>query len=88
MGKLKVGHPIRNREKPAVDVALAFGGTRLLSDLIGVDASTVSRWCTSAERGGTGGRIPQRHWPGILKAAQARGLTGVDVHLLAGIDNE
>lgn len=82
----KSGHPQINCEKPAYDVACAFGGIRRLSDVAEVDASTVSRWCAAVEKGGTGGSIPQRYWPKILQAAKNYNVK-IDVHSLSGIPN-
>lgn len=73
-----------NREQPAAGVVEAFGSMRKLAIVAGVKVSTVSRWCTTADRRGTGGQIPQKYWPIILQAAKKRGID-VDLHTLSGI---
>lgn len=41
--------------------------------------STVFRWAIPVERGGTGGVIPVKYWPAIIKLGRERGMeVGID----------
>lgn len=60
---------------PAYSVIERLGGKSAVAGELGLDKSTLSRWCKPAPDG-TGGVIPQRHWPQLI--AMARRL-GVDI---------
>jgi hypothetical protein len=60
--------------QPAAGIVARFGGCRPMSRVLGVYPSTISRWMTSVELGGTGGFIPRRHWRKILDIGRAQGL--------------
>ena len=60
----------RNKANPAYRVVYELGGVRPTSRIVEVSASAVSRWMMSVDRGGTGGRIPQRHWQTIINYAK------------------
>lgn len=47
----------------------AFGGAARLSDLTGIDKSSVYRWKYPKERGGTDGAIPHGNHGAIMRAA-------------------
>lgn len=59
---------------PARKVILLFGGHTAVSHLLNVDRPQVHRWEYPRERGGTGGRIPARHHPTLLRLASERGI--------------
>lgn len=60
----------KNKSNPAYRVISALGGVRPTSRIVDVSPSAVSRWMTTADVGGTGGRIPQRHWQTIINYAK------------------
>lgn len=51
-----------------------LGGIEAVAFATGVDKSRVYRWTYPAERGGTNGEIPRKHWSSLIAAAQARGI--------------
>ena len=55
---------------PAYRVICALGGVRPTARIIDVSPGAVSRWMLPAVEGGTGGRIPQRHWQVIIDYAK------------------
>jgi hypothetical protein len=73
----------RYRCEPAGTVIRAFGGARKCGAAIGVSAELCSQWNRPADRGGTGGWIPEKHRPALLAAAKKRGLKSVTKDLLA-----
>lgn len=56
-------------------VAALFGGQQRLAALLGVSKVTVYRWDHPPVKGGSGGSIPDRHWPAIRSLAGAHGVT-------------
>ena len=60
-----------------------LGGCQEIGRALDVHASTVSRWSKDAKSGGTGGRIPQRHWAALASMAQTKGIT-LSIEQLAG----
>lgn len=60
--------------EPASSVIGILGGPAKVSRLLSIHPVTVSKWKRPREVGGTGGRIPQRHWPALLCAAKESGL--------------
>jgi len=40
----------------------------------GMHVSTVLRWSMSVEQNGTGGCIPVKYWPALIKAARSQGI--------------
>jgi len=65
----------KNKCNPAYRVISALGGVRPTSRIVGVSPSAVSRWMMTAAEGGTGGRIPQRHWQTIINYAKKNKLS-------------
>jgi len=59
--------------QPAATVVALFGGCRPMARLLDLNASTISRWTTAANQGGTGGRIPQKYWKLIADCAAQHG---------------
>lgn len=78
---------IKGRCQPAYNIVTHLGGVIQTSKMLKVNPSTISRWLITPEQGGTGGQIPQRHWPRILKYAQ-RFRIKLDVYDLAGLPRE
>lgn len=50
---------------PAFSVLEHLGGKGAVSRQLGLDRSSLSRWCT-ARPDGTGGMIPQKHWEALI----------------------
>lgn len=75
--------------EPAASLIVKLGGPREIARAIRIYAitddsdrrireiapSTVSRWTRPIESGGTGGTVPLKYWPALIKYARARGLT-------------
>ena len=60
--------------KPASTIVDLFGGVSSTADILDLNRGTVSRWMTPVIDRGTGGQIPQKHWPAILRVAKRRRL--------------
>lgn len=60
--------------EPAASVITKLGGVEAAARDLGVHRTRVFSWMRDANAGGTGGRIPQRHFPTILALSAARGL--------------
>lgn len=45
-----------------------------------MNRSTVYRWTVSTDEGGTGGYIPAKHWPALIKAARDHHSMALTVH--------
>ena len=58
-----------HKEEPAYSVIEKLGGKSAVSDKLGLDKSTLSRWC-QPRPAGTGGVIPQRYWPQLAEMAR------------------
>jgi len=50
----------------AVRVIKLCGGINGAANLIGVHRSVVNKWLLPKEKGGTGGKVPPKHWPKLL----------------------
>ncbi len=72
--QLHASETLARRYDPALLVVEAFGGYNALSKLLGIEASTVFRWCQSREVNGTGGFIPRKHWNRLLQLADSRSI--------------
>ena len=68
--------------EPAHTVIKQFGGAPAIADLLGLPRKYPYRWEWPRERGGTGGRIPQKHHATILRLARERGLNHITAELL------
>lgn len=66
---------MRHELNPAHRVVQLLGGCRSLGRELEINASTISRWQTAYDDGGTGGRIPQKHWSSIVRLAKKRGVS-------------
>lgn len=49
-------------------------GRQVVADACGVDVSRVYRWTYPTEKGGTGGRIPAKHFQAVLALAKKNGV--------------
>ncbi len=56
---------------PAYDVIEKLGGKSAVAEYLGLDKSTLSRWC-QPKPAGTGGVIPQRYWPHLVEMARVQ----------------
>lgn len=65
-----MGH-IQGRCEPAYSVVRRLGGVTPTARILGIQASSVSRWLTDA---GTAGKIPQVHWVKLLNHAIKRNI--------------
>jgi hypothetical protein len=65
---------------PADSVIEKLGGVSAVAKATGVHRTRVSNWKRPREAGGTGGRIPQKHFPKLLALA---GEIGVELDLAA-----
>lgn len=61
--------PVVHTLEPAYSVIEKLGGKSAVSEALGLDKSTLSRWC-QPRPGGTGGLIPQRYWPQLMQMAR------------------
>lgn len=61
-----------HREEPAFQVIEKLGGKAAVASVLNVDKSTLSRWCQQRPQG-TGGAIPQRHWPKLIDLGRKQG---------------
>lgn len=55
--------------EPAYSVLEKLGGKSAVAAELELAPSTLSRWCQPSPQG-TGGTIPQRHWPALLAMAR------------------
>lgn len=55
--------------EPAHSLIERLGGKAWLSNMIGLDRSTLTRW-TMPKPAGTGGYIPQRYWPKLIEVGR------------------
>lgn len=64
----------KHRLEPAYSVVERLGGKTVVSERLKLNKSTLSRWCQRVPYG-TGGMIPQRHWPTLLDMAREAGVS-------------
>lgn len=69
--------PVIHTHDPAFSIIERLGGKTAVAEQLGLNKSALSRWCQSRPDG-TGGVIPQRHWPQLIEMARNR---GVDITL-------
>lgn len=60
---------------PAKKIIDSFGGERVVADIVGASYTAPYRWQYPVVKGGTGGRIPQKHIQTLLAAAKERGIS-------------
>jgi|GEM_PF-2446174 len=74
----------KNTLDPAHKIVRMLGGRRSVGRALELNSSSVSRWCTATKEGGTGGRIPQKHWRALITIASEKGLI-LTADVLAGL---
>lgn len=75
--------PTVHKLAPAFDIVEQLGGKGVVAKAVKLDRSAVTRWCMASPKG-TGGMIPQRHWPALMRLATRRGVP-LTLEALAGI---
>lgn len=70
--------------EPAYGVIERLGGKAQVAETLELDKSTLSRWCQPRPMG-TGGQIPQRHWPALFAMARAMGVT-IEIEELVAVE--
>jgi hypothetical protein len=58
---------------PAQHIIKQFGGLSAVSKIVGITPGQVQRWRMSKAKGGTGGTVPFKHVPALIKAAPRHG---------------
>lgn len=76
--------PTIHTHDPAYTVIERLGGKAVVAEALGLDRSTLSRWCQPRPEG-TGGQIPQRHWGQLITMARAQGVD-ITVQELAAVE--
>lgn len=61
--------PVIHTLEPAYTVIEKLGGKSAVAEHLGLDKSTLSRWCQD-KPAGTGGIVPQRYWPQLMQMAR------------------
>lgn len=56
---------------PAYSIVEKLGGKAAVAEKLGLDKSTISRWCQPVPQG-TGGLVPQRYWPQLIEIGRAQ----------------
>jgi len=59
---------------PAHSIIQRLGGEKAVSTITGTAYSAPYRWQADKQRGGAGGRIPAKHIPTLLEAANSCGV--------------
>ncbi|QBX34612.1 hypothetical protein E4191_07720 [Paracoccus liaowanqingii] len=57
--------------EPAREIIKKCGGAKRVAEVTGCSVNWVYRWVTSADSGGTGGRVPEKPRRRLLEAARA-----------------
>ena len=70
---------------PAETVIDLFGGVSATARVLGVDVTSVARWRHYQGNDGKVGRVPQRYFEPLLKAAAAEGKHLTPDHLIFGL---
>lgn len=63
--------PVVHTHEPAYSVIEKLGGKSAVAEVLGLDKSTLTRWCQPKPLG-TGGLIPQRYWPQLIEMARSQ----------------
>lgn len=62
------------RYEPANTIIEKLGGLSPVAKLVGKSLHTVMRWRMPREKGGTGGVIPSRHVPTLMREVRERNI--------------
>lgn len=62
------------RYEPANTIIKELGGLTSVSKLVGRSFHSVMRWRMPKEKGGTGGTIPSRHIPALMREVREKNL--------------
>ena len=76
--------PTIHTHEPAYSVITKLGGKAAVANALNLDKSTLSRWC-QPRPSGTGGTIPQQHWPRIIEIARKQKVR-ISLKELAGVE--
>lgn len=60
--------------EPAATVIEKLGGPDAVSAATGTSYTAPYRWMAPVDKGGTGGRIPQKHWAALIALAGQKGV--------------
>jgi hypothetical protein len=60
--------------EPAKSIIAKLGGEAKVAEITGTASTAPYRWQHSREKGGTGGRIPQKHINALLAYAREHGI--------------
>ena len=69
--------------EPAKSIIAKLGGEAVVSGITGTAYTAPYRWQHPKAKGGTGGRIPQKHAPALLAYARDKGISLTAEELLA-----
>lgn len=68
-------YPLHNvAMEPATTIITMLGGPSKVAKIANVHRTRVSNWKRAKETGGTGGVIPFKHVPALLRAAREMGI--------------
>jgi len=73
---------------PARKIITALGGPNAVARRIGLHRTRVSKWQATREAGGTGGLIPVKHIPELVRMAREKGIELSAHDFLPFIENE
>jgi len=60
--------------EPASTLIKRLGGPSAIAAFLGLHRTRVSKWQAPTDKGGTGGKIPMRHWDGLFQLAGQKGI--------------
>lgn len=60
--------------EPAHTIITKLGGPSVVAERIGIHRTRVSKWQAARDSGGTGGMIPVKHIPALVRLAQEVGV--------------
>lgn len=70
---LRSDYRYKRRMEPAATIIKLLGGDTAVAAITGVHRTRVANWKRERDVGGTGGVIPFRHVPALIKAARDQG---------------
>lgn len=62
--------PTIHTMNPAYTVIEKLGGKSTVAQQLGLSKAQMTRWCSPADAGGTGGVIPQKYWAQLMQMAR------------------